>query len=99
MRRLHGCEAGPGLAIAWAAPAARRPARGRSLGRELLGLGDPALHAARQADVLADLVGRIGPERGDLPIVEDADVVELLLDRGRDMAKLLEVVGDATRPR
>src|SRR5258708_29590962 len=68
-----------------------------SLGGEFLGLCDPAFHAAGQSDLLADLVRGLGRERGDLPIVEDAEVVELLLDRGRDMGELLEVVGDAAR--
>src|ERR1700730_666878 len=74
----------------------RKGARTSSLGGQFLGLCDPALHAAGQADLLADLVRGLGREGGDLPIVEDAEVVELLLDRGRDVGELLEVVGDAT---
>ncbi len=46
-----------------------------SLGRQFLGLRDPAFHAAGQADFLADLVRGIGAEPGDLPIMEDAEVV------------------------
>src|SRR5262249_50739030 len=51
---------------------------------------------SRQADLLADIMGGGRAEAGDLPIVEDAQIVELLLDRGRHPGKLLEVVGDPT---
>src|SRR5580700_9009499 len=67
----------------------------RSLGGKLLGLRDPAFHAAGQPDLLADPVRGLGRERGNLPVVEDAEVVEFLLDRGRDVGELLEVVGNA----
>src|SRR5580704_7105844 len=80
-------------------PRDRKGAGASSLGGELLGLRDPALHAARQADLLADPVRGLGRESGDLPVVEDAEIVELLLDRGRDVGELLEVVGDATGSR
>ena len=36
-------------------------------------------------------------ELGELPVVEDAEVVELLLDRARHARELLEVVGGAAR--
>ncbi len=42
-------------------------------------------------------MGRGRIEFRDLPIVEDAEVVELLLDRGRHTGELLEIVGHATR--
>src|ERR1700688_629094 len=77
-------------------PRDRKGAGENSLGGEVLGLCDPAFHAAGQDDLLADLVRGLGRERGDLPIVEDAEVVELLLDRGRDVGEFLEVVGDPT---
>src|SRR5215470_17882902 len=73
--------------------------RGKSsLRSQLLRLGNPAFHAAGQPDFLADLVRGLGSKTRDLPVVEDAKIVELFLDRGRDMPKLLEVVGNATRP-
>src|ERR1700693_2933721 len=71
-------------------------AHANSLGGEFLGLCDPTLHAAGQSHLLADLVRGLGPERGDLPIVEDAEIVQLLFDRGRYVGELLEIVGDPT---
>ena len=62
-----------------------------------LGLGNPAIGAARKSDLFADLVDRIVIEFGELPIVEDTEVVELLLDRTGNAGKLLEVVGGAAR--
>ena len=65
-------------------------ARARSLfgfGGEFLRLGDPAVDAAGQSDLFADLVGGVGAELGDLPVVEDAEIVELLLDRRRDVRR------------
>src|SRR5215470_2638321 len=56
-------------------------------------LRDPAFHAAGQPELLADGVGRVATEPRDLPVVEDTEIVELLLDRGRDVVELLEVVG------
>src|ERR1700722_10410085 len=76
-------------------PRDRRGVGELSPGGKFLGLCDPAFHAAGQADLLADLVRGLGRERGNLPIVENAEVVELLLDRGRDVGELFEVVGDA----
>src|SRR5262245_20497872 len=63
------------------------------LGAQFLRPGNPAFHAAGQADFLADLVRRLRSETGDLPIVENAEIVELLLDRRRDMREFLEIVG------
>src|SRR6202030_1888571 len=49
--------------------------------RQLLRLGDPAFDAAGKPDLLADIVGGGRRQFGDLRVVEDAEVVELLLDR------------------
>src|SRR5260221_1268740 len=64
---------------------------------QLFRLRDPALHPAGQSDLLTDRAGSVGPEPRDLPVVEDTEVIELLLDRRRDMVQLLEIVGDAAR--
>src|ERR1700730_13615722 len=58
-----------------------------------LGLGHPAIGARRKSDFFADLVGGVVIEFGELPIVEDAEVVELLLDRAGHAGELLEGVG------
>src|SRR5207248_7811851 len=50
-----------------------------------------------KSNLFADLVDRIVIEFGELPIVEDTEVVELLLDRTGNAGKLLEVVGGAAR--
>src|SRR6185295_15757155 len=63
-----------------------------------LGLGNPAIGAARKSNLFTDLVRGVVIEFGELPVVEDAEVVELLLDRTRYAGELLEVVGGATRP-
>src|SRR5215470_13229265 len=68
------------------------------LGTEFLGLGDPAVDTSRQPDLLADIVGGSRTETGNLPVMEDAQVIELLLDRRRYAGKFLEVVGNAARP-
>src|SRR3569832_396848 len=76
----------------------KRPGANRVLlGGQLFGLGDPAGDAAGQTDLLADIVGGLLVELGDLRVVEDAEVVELLLDRARNAGELLEVVGNAAR--
>src|ERR1700742_2983399 len=62
-----------------------------------LGLGDPGIGAARKSDLFADLVRGVVIELGELPVMEDAEVVELLLDRTRHAGELLEVVGGAAR--
>src|SRR5258705_11103370 len=69
-----------------------------SLRSQLLRMGNPAFHAARQPDLLADLVRSLAAKVRDLPVVEDAKIVEFLLDRGRDMPELLEVVGNSAWP-
>src|SRR5262245_40963525 len=61
-------------------------------------MGNPAFHAAGQPDLLANLMSGLGSKVRDLPVVEDAEIVEFLLDRGRDMPKLLEVVGNSAWP-
>ena len=53
---------------------------------------------ARKPDLFADLVRGVVIEFGQLPVVEDAEVVELLLDRAGHAGELLEVVGGAARP-
>src|SRR4029078_9263811 len=76
----------------------RRPLLGRQLfGRQFLGLGDPTLDAAGEPDFFADIVSGVGTEFGDLRIVEDADVVQLLLNRRRHTGELLQIVRDAAR--
>src|SRR5205085_1900186 len=57
---------------------------------ERLGLGDPGVGPARQTDFFADLVRRVVVELGELPEVEDAEVVQLLLDRTGHAGELLE---------
>src|SRR5260221_3331895 len=69
----------------------------RSLRGQFLGLADPAVDAARQTDLFADTVGGLFIECGDLRIVEDAKIVELLFDRRRNTGQLFEIVGDAAR--
>ena len=64
---------------------------------QLLGLSDPAFHPSRQSDFFADLVCGLGSEPGDLPIMEDAQVIKSFFDGRRDMGELLEIVSDATR--
>src|SRR6202790_4360160 len=63
-----------------------------------LGLGDPAIGAARKSDLFADLVRGVVIEFGELPVVEDAEVVELLLDRAGHAGELFEIVGSPPRP-
>src|SRR5690348_2002790 len=67
------------------------------LRRQLFGLGDPTLDAAGQADLFANVVSRFRAELGDLRVMENTEVVELLLDRGRNAGELLDIVGDAAR--
>src|ERR1700761_5000787 len=45
-----------------------------------LGLRHPGVGAGRQADFFADLVGGVVVQFGKLPVMEDAEIVELLLD-------------------
>src|SRR5882724_6181161 len=78
-------------------PARRKTPRRRLLCGQLFGLGDPTLDAAGQSDLFANVVSRFRAELGDLRVMEDAEVVELLLDRRRNAGELLQVVGDAAR--
>src|SRR5437016_11365348 len=64
-----------------------------------LGLGHPAVGATWQSDLFADLVRGVVIEFGQLPVMEDAEVVELLLDRAGHSGELLEIVCGAARPR
>src|SRR5215468_4570212 len=64
---------------------------------EGLGLRDPGVGAARQADLFADPMGGVMIELGELPVMEDSEIVELLLDRARHAGELLEIVGGAAR--
>src|SRR6202045_1564481 len=66
--------------------------------RHRLGLGYPAIGPAWKSDVFADLVRGIMIEFGKLPVVEDTEIVEFLLDRAGHAGELLEVIGGATRP-
>src|SRR5665213_1961577 len=72
---------------------------GRLLGfrGQFLGLLDPTIDAAGQAHFLADVVRGLLVELGNLRVVEDAEIVELLFDRRRYAGQLLEVVGNAAR--
>src|SRR5262249_60737319 len=74
-----------------------RPRKNMLLGTKFLGLGDPAVDATRQSHLFANIVGGGGAEAGDLPVMEDAEVVELFLNRRRHPGKLLEVVCDPAR--
>src|SRR6202165_231064 len=65
---------------------------------QCLGLGHPAIGSRRKPDFFADLVGGVMIEFGQLPIMEDAEIVELLLDRAGHAGELLEIVGGAARP-
>src|SRR5215813_14526204 len=72
-------------------------ARG-SLRRQFLGLGDPAVDAAGKPDLFANIVGGLRVEFGDLRIVENAQIVELLFDRRRNAGQFLEIVSNAAWP-
>ena len=63
-----------------------------------LGLGHPAIGSARKSDLFADLVRGVVVEFGELPVVEDAEIVELLLDRAGHAGELFEIVGSPPRP-
>src|SRR5689334_7995260 len=83
-------------------PGHARLARGERpnlFGRQFLGLYDPAIDAAGQSDLFADVVRGLRIELGDLREVEDAEVVELLLDRRRHAGQLLEIVCNTARAR
>src|SRR2546421_12810073 len=61
------------------------------LGTNFLSLRDPALNSARQPDLLTDIVGGFRSEFGNLPIMEDAEIVEFFLDRRRNAGQFLEI--------
>src|SRR5262249_54102857 len=90
-----------GEASRWPKAIAYRRSQGRKntlLGTKFLGLGDPAIDAARQADLFAHIVGGGRAEARNLPVMEDAHIVELFLNRRRHPGKLLKVVRDPARP-
>ena len=63
------------------------------------GLGDPAvaLDAAAELQVVVDLLDLFRRHRGDLPIMEDAGIIELLDDLRADAVQLGEIVRRAAR--
>src|SRR5882757_6447101 len=65
--------------------------------RHRLGLGDPAIGTGRQTDLFANLVRGIVIEFGQLPVMEDAEVVELLLDRAGHAGEFFQIVGSTSR--
>src|SRR6202034_2220871 len=67
-------------------------------GGHRLGLGHPAISSARKSHFFADLVGGVVIEFGKLPVMEDAEVVELLLDRAGYAGEFLEIVGCTAWP-
>src|SRR3979411_2827585 len=64
-----------------------------------LGLGHPAIGARRKADFFANFVGGVVIEFGQLPIMEDTEIVEIFLDRTGQASKLFGIVGGAARTR
>src|ERR1700733_1448008 len=64
-----------------------------------LGLGHPGVGAGRKTNLFANLVRRIVIQFGQLPVVEDAEIVELLLDRAGHAGELLEIVRRTARAR
>jgi hypothetical protein len=67
------------------------------LSSQFLGLRDPTFHPAGQSNLFTDLMGSFWSETRDLPVMEDAEIIELFLDRRRHVMKFLEIVGDTTR--
>src|SRR5437764_296943 len=99
-RHGRACPGHPGLAACEEKTWMPGPRPGMTkvlLRRTFLCLSDPAFHAAGQADFLADGMGGVGAEPRDLPVMEDAEIVEFLLDRRRHVGELLEIVGDPAR--
>src|SRR5579864_307836 len=66
---------------------------------QFLGLRDPAVNTAGQTHFFADIVRGFLVELGDLAVVEDAKIVELLLDCRRNAGQFIQIVGHAARPR
>src|SRR4051812_24339058 len=76
------------------------PAHAFSLFRfsgEGFGLCHPRIGAAWKTNFFADLVRRVVIEFGELPVMEDAQIVELLLDRTGNAGELLQIIGGAAR--
>jgi hypothetical protein len=69
---------------------------GRLFRRQFFGLGDPAVHPTGEPHLFADLARGIAAQSRQLPVVEDAEIVELLFDGGGYVMKFLEIVSDAT---
>src|SRR3954470_6504188 len=95
LQQLQGCRNREIKPVA-GRPATRRLQLFRFRGKRF-GLGNPAIGATRKSDLFTDLVRGVVIEFGELPVVEDAEIVELLLDRPRHAGELLEIVGRATR--
>src|SRR5262245_44199964 len=66
--------------------------------RQFLGLGDPALDAPWKPDLLANIMGGLSVELGNLRIMKYAEVVKLLFNRRRNTWQLFEVVSNPARP-
>src|SRR5690242_13928815 len=66
---------------------------------QFLRLGYPAVDTAGQANLFADVVSSLRVELGDLRIVKNTEIIELLFDCRRDAWKLFEIVGNAARAR
>src|SRR6202163_4502246 len=91
----------PAICVNWEVGGRKDPASAFALfgfRGHRLGLGHPAVGAAWQSDFFADLVRGVVVEFGQLPVMEDAEVVELLLDRAGYAGELLEIVGGTARP-
>src|SRR5262249_5113383 len=70
-----------------------------SLPAQFLGLSNPAVDAAGQTDFFAHFIGGGRAQSGTFPEVENAEVIELLLDCRRDAMQLLEVIRNAAGAR
>src|SRR6185437_3524972 len=95
---------GPAIHVLMSATAAGRVPircggkRPGSLRRQFLRLGDPAVDAAGKPNFFAEIVSGFRVELGELRIVEDTEIVQLLFNRWRDAGQLLEIIRTATRP-
>src|SRR5215510_1521594 len=75
------------------------PAQGDAVRRKLLRLRDPPFDATGKSHFFADLVGVLRHQLGDLRVVEDAEIVEALLDGARHASELAQIVSGAARAR